>query len=177
MKYQVGPAVLTGDLSSLGEARNKLVRQYQFPDVYDTDVGDVLLDVDHDRLLQRHYTAMISICQWRMRRGILGLKAWSKTHAHSSVMRLLKDLFELDEWGLGTFATRPVFKKTKWTGYRITASIVPDGKVLFHLSLFSKGADSKTKVYTGNKAPNVKRPNGLRPCDLVGWPGYEKGQK
>jgi hypothetical protein len=161
----VSKAKLTGDMGSLGQASNKLIRQYQFPYEYELGV-DILIEADHDRMLTWNYDAFRRICQKHIKTGGMGIGSWAKQATHEEVMSFLMELFEE--------ICDPCHREVAWTGYRITGSVNrSNGNPVYHLWLFANDS-GRTKVYTGNNAPNVERPAGLRGKDLICWPGHEE---
>ena len=162
---KVEQATLTGDMGSLGQASNKLIRQFQFPYEYDETVDD-LVQADHDRMLTQNYKEFMAICKKHIKTGDVGLGYWITQVSHGEVFAFLTDLFE----------ELCDLREIAWTGYRVTGSVHRgNGNPIYHLWLFAKGTKSKTKVYSGNKAPNVKIPGGMRwnRKDLRNWPGAE----
>lgn len=147
----VTPANRYGDMGSLGDARNKLICQYQFPHEYDPKL-DRIISFDHDRLYEQDYERTSAIFNKYLGTGgnyLTMLAYWLEDGriTHKKILEMIKELLEADP-------------TIEWTGYRILGTVNrSNGAPVHSLQLFAKGKDSKTKVYTGNKAPNVENPN------------------
>ena len=140
----VWKAVLHGDMGSLGNASNKLIRQFRFPYEYDED--ETMIQADHDRMLEWDYDHARFAFRLHTGTGELGLAQWAKSAGNEQVLALLKDLFKVDENHPGV----------KWTGYRITGTVNrSNGYPVYSLWLFAKKRSSGTKVYFDSHAPDV----------------------
>jgi len=149
VKRQVSQAVLTGNMGSLGQASNKLIRQWQFPDTYD-DVVDEMHQADHDRMITWNYRETMDVFKRHMNTGDIGLAHWCNTVKPEKVLALLVDLFIVCQ----DDKNKSNFKAIKWTGFRITGTVNrSSGHPVYSLWLFAKGETSITMVYTGNDAP------------------------
>lgn len=142
---EVSKASLTGDMGSLGRASNKLIKQFNFPFRYGND--EQLIQADHDRMYEWDYQHTTDAFRRHMTTGGMGLPCWVQQHAtDAQVIALLKDLFKTDEH----------YPDVVWTGYRITGTVNrSNGFPVYSLWLFAKRKESKTKVYSGERAPNV----------------------
>ncbi len=141
---EVSKASLTGDMGSLGDASNKLIKQFRFPFQYKED--ELLLQADHDRMFEWDYEHTRDAFKHHMKTGELGLPSWAQKSTGKQVLELLKDLFRVDKHYPGV----------KWTGYRITGTVNrSNGYPVYSLWLFAKREGSKTKVYSGDRAPNT----------------------
>ena len=129
-------------LGSMGDAERMLIQQSEFPDTYDE--RDRLITVDHDRLLDKDYTAICETFKRHTGHGEQELLQWlHEDPSHGKVVAFIKDV-------LGTDPTIP------WTGYRIMGGVHRgNGCNVWTFELFAKHPDSQTAVYTGNDAPNV----------------------
>ena len=62
--------------------------------------------------------------------------------------------------GFGRPLQRSLLKadsEVKWSGFRVLGTVNPsNGYVVWSLGLFAKRRGSKTKVYSGERAPNVE---------------------
>lgn len=131
-------------MGSFGSARNKLIRQFRFPFQYED--AEKLIQADHDRMFEWDYAHARATFQHHMKTGELGLPGWARRATNEQVLALLKDLFKVDEDCPGA----------KWTGYRITGTVNrSNGYPVYSLWLFAKRRGSKTKVYSGDRAPNT----------------------
>lgn len=144
MTFRVHPAIPYGPgLYSLGDAQGMLLRQYRFPDTY--DARDTFWAADHDRLdftyacrcFQRHLDGQ----------GPGAFRGWlrRKSTTPEEVFALLKDLLQPPA-------------EVVWTGFRVLGSVhLGNGETIYTMALFAKHPDSGTKVYSGERAPNVRR--------------------
>lgn len=143
---EISKAKLTGDMGSLGQASNKLIQQFNFPFRYEED--EQLIQADHDRMFEWDYTHTTETFKRHMATGSMGLPCWVQQHAtDDQVLELLKDLFKVNE----------TYPDIEWTGFRITGTVNrSNGNPVYSLWLFAKRKGSKTKVYSGDNAPNVE---------------------
>lgn len=146
---QVSKATLPGDMGSLGRASNKLIKQFRFPFQYEED--EPLIQADHDRMVVGDYEHVMGAFKRHMDTGDRWLPAWAQKSTGKQVLALLEDLFKVDE----------NYPGVKWTGYRITGTVNrSSGYPVYSLWLFAKRRGSKTKVYSGDRAPNTDYPAG-----------------
>ena len=119
-----------------------LLRQENFPHTYENK--DIVLMVDHDRLLD-HNSRRVSTCfQKHTGIGECGLEDWIRRASTEACINFLKDVLEAD-------ASR------NWTGFRVLGSVHRgNGYPVWTLCLFAKHPESKTEVYSGQDAPNVR---------------------
>lgn len=130
-----------GQLSSIGSAENMLIRQWNFPDIYQRQ--DTFLEAWSDRLIGRGGELATACFKRHTERESDQLEWWLRDSAvnDTQVMNFLADLFKTKE---------------KWTGYRITGSVNQgNGQTVWLFTLFRQHQDSKDPVYTGDQAPNV----------------------
>lgn len=79
------------------------------------------------------------------------MRWWCVDAEPEEILSLLTELLE----------TNKHYPNTTWTGFRILGTVSrANGQIIYTLELFSKGKDSKTKVYSGFNAPNVKLESG-----------------
>ena len=134
-----------GTLGSTGNAAYMLLRQYQFPDEYDERL-DTHLQVDHDRLFQQDHEHASRCFKTYIETGDMNFPSWLWNAKDSAIILFLKDLMKADA-------------RVNWTGYRVMGSVHRgNGFPVFTLELFAKHQKSKTKVYSGDDAPNVLLP-------------------
>ncbi len=130
------------ELGSLGHATYMLICQNKFP--LDYEVTDHKTSADHDRLLMWDYEHFRMTCKEYLGTGELGIPAWAQSQHPEKVLEFIKAAMKADP-------------KIKWTGHRILGTVNrSNGYPVYSLELFAKGKGSKTKVYTGENAPNVK---------------------
>lgn len=142
---EVSKAKLIGDMGSLGKASNKLIRQFNFP--FRHEENEKMAQADHDRMFQWDYEHTRAAFTRHMKTGEMGLPYWASQVGDEQVMALLKDLFKVEE----------SYSDVEWTGYRITGTVNrSNGNPVYSLWLFAKRKGSKTKVYSGDNAPNVE---------------------
>ena len=131
-------------MSSTGDASGMYIRQYKFPDTFKDD--EILLSADSDRCFQWDYDHADAACDRHMGTGDLGIASWVRKATPADVIAFFADILKAEEQYPGV----------KWTGFRLTGTVNrSNGGAVFHLALFAKKPRSGTKVYTGQKAPNV----------------------
>jgi len=129
----------SGGLGSLDRGEYLLIRQHQFPDEYHAD--DVMTGADHDRCFQWDYDNARAACTNHMGTGELGMERWVTTATPQAVIAFFQDILQTKEGG--------------WTGFRLMGTVNrSNGYPVFTMALFRK-VNPKTKVYTGEDAPNV----------------------
>lgn len=130
-------------MGSLGDASGMLICQYQFP--LDYDVRDKIMHADSDRCFQWDYDHARRCFLTYTGTGEVAFESWVKGQHHDKVFAFLKDILKADP-------------NVEWTGYRILGSVHRgNGFPVWSLQLFAKHPDSRTQVYSGSNAPNVKR--------------------
>ncbi len=141
---QIVPAVryYPGCLSSTrGSSVPCLIRQFQFPDWYEND--EETLCADHDHL--RGDPATEGCFERHTHTGEQGLSEWLRrtTTTEDQVFAFLREILQADP-------------RINWTGYRVMGGVhTGNGAAIWSMTLFAKRPDSRTKVYTGENAPNV----------------------
>jgi hypothetical protein len=145
------------ELGSLGLASNMYIRQFQFPHTYSE--ADQYTQIDLDRIFLDPYTR--SVFEKYGVRGERSFPGWVRGAWDKDVLAFLSELV-------------PHFTNSEplgqWTGYRVMGTVNPsNGYLVCHLELFSKHDQSETPVYTGQRAPNVARPER---ADFDGFGGY-----
>lgn len=119
-----------------------LLRQHKFPDTYDE--RDKLVSADHDRIQSWDWDHAKRCWQKHLGTGPLAIGDWAKTASVERIMEFVKDALKLDS-------------SVKWTGFRILGTVNrSNGYPVFSIQAFAKHPESKTKVYSGARAPNVK---------------------
>jgi len=131
-----------GQFGSFGKAEMMLLKQFNFPDIYD-DLLDKLVRADHDRCRQWDY-AYFSRClkKFTGTEGDMFLEAWFQKADDETILRFLRTVLKAGV-------------RTKWTGYRILGTVEGSGNVIWGFELFAKHPQSDTVVYTGHNAPNI----------------------
>lgn len=134
-----------GNLGSHGRASGMLIRQYQFPDIY--DASEEKRSADSDRLMFANFERYWDCCARAFDGSKIDFDRWVRTKASDQqILDLLIELMLEQEETAGI----------AWTGYRVLATINRmNGNVVYHLQLFAKKPGSTTEVYTGENAPNV----------------------
>lgn len=145
MKTRVIPATPYQfcQLGSLGKANLMLIRQFNFPDIYE-DTLDKLVFVDHDRCFQFDHEHASHCFNKYVQRGERGFENWAREASDQKIINFLMEILKADQ-------------KINWTGYRIRGTVGGNGQAIFSLGLFAKHPESSTVVYTGEDAPNVVR--------------------
>ncbi len=133
----------SGALIPNGNAINMLVRQFQFPDVYNENL-DVMISHDHLDCLEKDLRHVRDCFIKYTGRAELGLSEWLTFATDINVLQFLIELLKADQ-------------SFTWTGYRITGTSKPDSWCLiWNFQLFAVHQDSKTEVYNNAQAPNVR---------------------
>ncbi len=128
-------------LHSLGDAESMLIRQFQFPHVYDEAQDDFLADYS-DRLMSRSLRRVQNCFKNHTGHGDQNFVPWAESATDQEIMDFLIEVLEAPH--------------RNWTGYRILGSVHRgNGQSVWHLQLFRRGPTSSTKLYTGPDAPNV----------------------
>ena len=119
------------------------IRQFNFPNFFDSDL-DQYESFDNDVLREKDCEKHNSCFDKHTGSGELRFGEWVKKSSDETIIDFLKDMLSVD---LGV----------DWTGYRILVSRdSSNGYQVWFLEIFSKHPNSSTKVYTGEKAPNVQ---------------------
>lgn len=136
-----------GAMQPGGDAKNMLIMQYRFPEIYDCNLEQVITASLFQCLMKDYKDTL---------RQVLSL---TKIHVGSQ-----KGAYKLEDWffstsyeGILAFCV-DILKtnfKNHWTGFRIMGSVSQNGDAEWEIQLFSKSPRSLTEVYTGHKAPNV----------------------
>lgn len=135
-----------GKLGSFGNAEYMLLRQFRFP--YEYEVRERFLSADHDRCFMWDREHARRCFKEHTGMGEGGFEHWVHAASNEAIMKFLKDVLKADA-------------SVTWTGYRILGTVNrSNGYPVWTLQLFAKCPKSKTKVYTGHVAPNVKLPPG-----------------
>jgi hypothetical protein len=146
---------IPGELGSFGHGEYMLLRQEDFPDEYDLTT-DKMIQADHDRCLMWHYDEFRAACKKWLNTGELAIEQWIQTARKEDCIGFLVDAMKAD-------------KHVNWTGFRVLGTVNrSNGYPVFSLYLFAKGKDSKTVVYSGALAPNVRMPEGMTYIDAWG---------
>ncbi len=131
-----------GCLGSFDRTSHMYIRQFQFPDEYDSS-SDKMISADSDRCFQWDYEHARKCFTEHTGTGEMGIVEWAKNASDEQVLSFIADILKADP-GI------------KWTGYRILGSVhQSNGYPVWSLSLFSKGDSSDTIVYSDENAPNV----------------------
>lgn len=145
MERRVQPATKykMANMGSRGNASSMFIRQFNFPDFYD-DQLDVYEVRDHDRIMQSELEHANACFKKHTKQGELYFETWVLNAYDAKILIFLKEIMRAD-------------KEIKWTGYRIRGTVnVGNGFPVWTFELFAKHPDSKTIVYTGENAPNIK---------------------
>lgn len=146
MERQVYPAsqYKAANMGSFGKASGMFIRQFNFPDIYDDELDSYEVR-DHDRIMQSESEHANTCFKKHTGKGEFGFEGWALNAYDAKILIFLKDIMRAD-------------KAINWTGYRIRGTVnVGNGYPVWTLELFAKHPDSKTIVYTGDKAPNVRK--------------------
>ena len=150
MVNQVIPAepFRDGQMGSFGGARYMLLTQYKFPDTYADNKKTA--SSDHDRMIMWDREKWKEIIDKYEPVMAGGFHHWLIHGSKKDLFNFTKDVMMIGNEPGGMTAT------TKWTGFRILGTVNPSGYPIYSFQLFAKARGSKTKVYSGMMAPNVK---------------------
>ena len=152
-----------GQLGSMGSGEYLLIRQHKFPDTYEE--GEHHLLADSDRLFQWDHDHANRCFKEHTGTGSMGLEQWIRSASADNVLKFLVDILKANtvaggggwpptQWErlLADEADLP-----KWTGFRVMGTVHRGtGYVVWTLEVFAKNRGSKTKVYSSERAPNIK---------------------
>lgn len=149
-----------GALHSFGTAQYMLMCQHDFPHTYED--REQMLSADSDRLFSWDYAHSSAVHQkYRDVMGDQSLESWLNSNKVNEIMAFIKELLKADS-------------TIEWTGFRVLGTVNrSNGYTVWSYQLFAKDPKSKTKVYSGYLAPNVKRCNETLDMDgmgeIYGW--------
>lgn len=159
-----------GAMGSLGNAAYMLLRQYRFPDTYDSKKGDWFASADSDRLREWDWDHAAAVSKKYVEGRQMNLESWFQQTRPGRVLSFLVEIMKANETGW-----QPEGRTAKWTGFRVLGTVNrSNGYPVYSYQLFSRGPQSRTRVYTGPAAPNVKgwmSPQDRRMADLS-WLGF-----
>lgn len=141
-----------GCLGSLDRTSYMCLRQFQFPDTFDSQL-DKHMTADSDRVSSWDFNHAMNCYKKHTGTGDMGLERWIRSASDESIMAFLKEILKADD------------DKVQWTGYRIMGSVHQgNGYPIWTLELFAKSEESNTNVYSDENAPNVRgeKPEGFR---------------
>ncbi len=150
-----------GAMGSLGDASYMLLRQHQFPDMFDASL-DQMTGWDHDRIMQQQYEHGTRCFKEHIGTGEMGLEYWlkKKEATPEAVIAFLVDILKAD-------------RNIKWTGFRIVGSVHRgNGYPVWTLQLFAKHPESATVVYNTENAPNLIRGSRYAQREMGGKPNW-----
>ena len=137
-----------GAMGSLGNAAYMLIRQFRFPNGFNTD-RDKIISADSDRLLGWGYDQFRSVLKKHIGRGEIAIGKWVLTASDDQVMAFLKDAFDV--------TTK--YPDVEWTGWRVLGTVNRgNGFPIYTLELFANR--SGVEVYSDECAPNVEKTSG-----------------
>lgn len=131
-------------MGSFGKASYMLIRQHQFPNIYNPKL-DKMAGWDHDRIMQQQYAHGTRCFNEHTGTGDLGFEGWVKSADPTRVIAFLRDILKADP-------------AVEWTGFRILGTVNRgNGYPVWTLQLFARHPRSNTEVFDGQDAPNVAR--------------------
>lgn len=129
-------------MHSLGNANCMLIRQHEFPFIYNDSLDVMAGQIDHDRL---NYSRAIECFRRHTGTGDGGFQSWAQNSEPPKMLSFLEDILEKHN------------PSVPWSGFRILGTVNrSNGGSVWHLELFAKHPKSGTKVYSEFSAPNVK---------------------
>jgi hypothetical protein len=137
-------------LGSFGNASYMLIRQHQFPNVYDAD-RDKFTAWDDDRVFQNDYEHARRCYTEHTGTGEMGLESWLRKTTPQQAIDFIVDMLKAE-------------RKVKWTGFRVMGTVNrATGYVVWTLEIFAKHPQSTTAVYDTESAPNLIRGSRYEP--------------
>lgn len=127
-------------LSGLGDAKNMLVKQFQFPLIYEYGKDKI-----HSKYLDR-------LRQLDLKNTLYCLQKYNLPQ-----IGLENNLRKMDDQKILDFLCKIMkVERSDFTGYRILVEVAGGGFLYYSFQLFSKHPDTDTEVFSGEHAPNVK---------------------
>jgi hypothetical protein len=132
------------NMGSHGKASSMFIRQFNFPDTYNDEL-DSYESNDHDLIMRTDSEHSYECFKRHTHSTELLFETWALKAYDQKIIIFLKDIMRADS-------------AINWTGYRIRGTVnVDNGFPVWTLELFAKHPNSDTVVYTGEKAPNVRK--------------------
>ena len=129
------------NMGSFGQAREMIIRQFQFPNTYEDD--EKMESAYSDRCFQWDYDHAEQCVKTHTGTGEGILESWFSKSTDAQILSFIIDMLKSN-------------KNVVWTGYRILGSVsVSSGYATWYMELFAKNPNSQTKVYSTLDAPNV----------------------
>ncbi len=135
--HEAEPFDLNG-LGAWGNAVYMYIRQLNFPHTYEDRDKRIGGYSDRIEKMPQYYTRY-------MNAGAISVdmqRSWFRESSEDEIFAFLIEVLEAD-------------REVSWTGFRITATVKENGHTVWFMELFAKSENSDTKVYSGDKAPNV----------------------
>lgn len=143
-------------MGSYGDADHMLFQQNDFPDTYNPDAGDLVVSAYSDRIVGWYGTEHWRACvekYAKARRNATWL-SWMRHGKSTDLLAFCVDVLKAADVSIIERDGAPV---TDWTGFRICCGVNRATQYdYWTFEVFSKGAGSKTKTYSGQRAPNVR---------------------
>lgn len=143
-------------MSSYGDADHMLFQQVKFPDTYDPDAGDLIVSAYSDRIVSWYGTDHWRACveKYAEARDNSSWQTWMRHGQSSDLLSFCVDILKATDASIISRDGAPV---TDWTGFRICGGVNRATQYdYWTFEVFSKGLSSKTKTYSGQRAPNVR---------------------
>ena len=136
------------NMGSFGKANYMLFRQHKFPHTYMLNLDQVTAaDSDRCRMWDFEHARAADARRKERYGKSVGFHQWIQNASIEQVMAFLKDILKVEKNHPGV----------KWTGFRICGTVNrATGYPVYHYNLFAKHPETKTKVYSGANAPNVR---------------------
>lgn len=127
------------DMSSLGNAEDMLVKQFQFPLTFDQE-KDCISTTYLDRILG-WWPEDTEYCLKKFNLPKMGLEEQIRKMDDQKIIDFLCEIMKI---------------KSRWNGYRILCGVGGNGSPYYCFQLFLKHPDTDTEVFSGEHAPNVR---------------------
>ncbi len=128
------------DMSSLGNAKYMLVKQFKFPLTFDQE-KDQFNTAYLDRI-QSWWPKDTEVCLKKFNLPQMGLEHQIRNMEDNKILDFLCEIMKAE--------------REKYTGYRILCGVGGSGYPYYSFQLFSKHPDTDTEVFSGEHAPNVR---------------------
>lgn len=133
-----------GALSSFGKGEYMLIAQHNFPDAFEET--DHIHSADHDRVFSWDYANAQAALKKHVRTGEMAIGNWARRASSRALLQFAVEFLKADQ-------------KITWSGVRVLGTVNrSNGFVVWSIEVFALGEGSTTKVYSGENAPNVAKP-------------------
>lgn len=132
---------VSSNIGAFGTAKNMLIVQYNFPFEYDPN-KDKIVSEYFDRMIMLDH-GHVSRCLAKYDFSQLNLERRLRKSPAEVVFNFICELMKEES--------------SECTGFRVVGTSGNNGHLYLSFEIFKKGKDSKTKLYSGDNAPNVSK--------------------